>query len=73
MASVAITDLSKNKSRTISRIGYPQSKIYGFVKLTKIEEVLPFRVMFTNIGLSSTSALVPGIGLQVIGINNYIL
>ena len=61
MASVAIIDLSKNKSRTISRIGYPQSKI---------EEVLPFRVMFTNIGLSS---LVPGIGLQVIGINNYIL
>jgi hypothetical protein len=73
MASVAIIDLSKNKSRTISRIGYPKSKISGFVKLTKIEEVLPFRVMFTNIGLSSTNVVVPGIGLQVIGINNYIL
>jgi hypothetical protein len=34
---------------------------------------LPFRVMFTNIGIPPANAGIPGIGLQIIGINNYIL
>jgi len=71
MAYATIIDLSKNKSEKISRINYPKTKIDGFVRFTKIQEVLPFRVMFTNIGISPTA--VPGIGLQIIGINNYIL
>jgi hypothetical protein len=73
MASVAIIDLSEKRSETISRIDYPKSKISGFVRLTKIQEVLPFRVMFTNIGIPPANAGIPGIGLQIIGINNYIL
>jgi len=71
MAYATIIDLSKNKSEKISRINYPKTKIDGFVRFTKIQEVLPFRVKFTNIGISPTA--VPGIGLQIIGINNYIL
>ena len=73
MASVAIIDLSEKRSETISRINYPKSNISGFVRLTKIQEVLPFRVMFTNIGIPPANAGIPGIGLQIIGINNYIL
>jgi len=73
MASVAIIDLSEKRSETISRINYPKSKINGFVRLTNIQEVLPFRVMFTNIGIPPANVGIPGIGLQIIGINNYIL
>jgi hypothetical protein len=29
--------------------------------------------MFTNIGIPPANAGIPGIGLQIIGINNYIL
>lgn len=37
----------------------------------KINEVLPFRVKFTNIGI--TGYTVPPIGIAIIGYNNYIL
>ena len=73
MAYATIIDLSEKRSETISRIDYPKSKISGFVRLTKIQEVLPFRVMFTNIGIPPANVGIPGIGLQIIGINNYIL
>ena len=73
MAYATIIDLSKNKSEKISRINYPKTKIDGFVRFTKIQEVLPFRVKFTNIGIPPANAGIPGIGLQIIGINNYIL
>ena len=73
MAYATIIDLSEKRSETISRIDYPKSNIKGFVRLTKIQEVLPFRVKFTNIGKPPANAGVPGIGLQIIGINNYIL
>ena len=73
MAYATIIDLSKNKSEKISRINYPKTKIDGFVRFTKIQEVLPFRIRFTTIGIPSSYSGVPGIGLQIIGINNYIL
>ena len=73
MAYATIIDLSEKRSETISRIDYPKSNISGFVRLTKIQEVLPFRVKFTNIGIPPANARIPGIGLQIIGINNYIL
>jgi len=73
MAYAVITDLSKNRSEAISRVDYPKTQISGFVRLTKIQEVLPFRVSFTNIGIPPANAGIPGIGLQIIGINNYIL
>jgi hypothetical protein len=39
----------------------------------RISEVLPFRVRFTTIGLPGSNANIPGIGLQIIEVNNYIL
>lgn len=43
-------------------------------KTVKIDQVLPFRVKFTSIGIEGYSSTnVPPISLQVIGFSNYIL
>jgi hypothetical protein len=73
MASVVIIDGSSNKVRSVSTIDYAKTKVLHSVRLTKINEVLPFRIKLTNIGIPSAYSNVPGIGLQVIGISNYIL
>lgn len=39
----------------------------------KINEKLPFRVKFFNIGIESAYGGVPPIGIAIIGFNNYIL
>jgi len=73
MASVVITNTSSNKVRSISTIDYPKTNVLPSARLTKINEVLPFRIKLTNIGIPSAYSNIPGIGLQIIGINNYIL
>jgi len=73
MASVVILDPSKNRTESISTKEYPKTKVLYSARLTKINEVLPFRVKLTNIGIPSAYSNIPGIGLQIIGINNYIL
>jgi len=73
MASVVIANSSSNKVRAVSTIDYPKTNILYSARLTKINEVLPFRIKLTNIGIPSAYSNIPGIGLQVIGINNYIL
>ena len=44
-----------------------------YAKVITPTSVLPFRVRFTTIGIGPAYANIPGIGLQIIGINNYIL
>ena len=73
MASVAILDISKGTTGQIKSKSYPKTKIIHSTTLTQINEVLPFRVRFQNIGLNVANAGIPGIGLQIIGVNNYIL
>jgi hypothetical protein len=73
MASVVITNSSSNKVGLVSTTDYPKTKVLSSVRLTKINEVLPFRIKLTNIGIPSAYSNIPGIGLQIIGINNYIL
>jgi hypothetical protein len=73
MASVVITNSSSNKVRSLSTIDYPKTNVLSSARLTKINEVLPFRIKLTNIGIPSAYSNIPGIGLQIIGINNYIL
>ena len=73
MASALIIDTDSQKVKTISSVGYPLSEIIYNARAVKINEVLPFRVKFTTIGVAPANANVPGVGLQVIGINNYIL
>jgi hypothetical protein len=74
MAKAVIIESPLIKTNLVSRTNYPKTSITQRNKQVKINEVLPFRVRFTNImvpGYSSTN--VPGIGLQIIGISNYIL
>lgn len=73
MASAVIIDDTLQKARVIKDINHPITNIIPVTRGVRIDEVLPFRVRFTTIGLSGANANVPGIGLQIIGINNYIL
>ena len=50
---------------------YPITKIEQDLGSVKINEVLPFRVKFINMGISGYT--VPPIGIAIIGYNNYIL
>jgi hypothetical protein len=73
MAYAVIVDTDSQKVKNVNSVGYPLSEIIYKANSIKINEVLPFRVRFTTIGIVSANANVPGIGLQVIGVNNYIL
>jgi hypothetical protein len=73
MALAVIIDDTLQKARVIKEVDNPITKIVPITRNVRINEVLPFRVRFTTIGLAGANANVPGIGLQIIGINNYIL
>jgi hypothetical protein len=73
MALAIIFDDTIQKTKSVNSVNYPITKIIPVEIGIKINEVLPFRVRFTTIGIASEYAGIPGIGLQIIGINNYIL
>lgn len=73
MASAIIIDTDSHKAKKVKTTGYPISQIIYNARVVKVNEVLPFRIKFTTIGLGSAYSNIPGIGLQIIGINNYIL
>jgi hypothetical protein len=73
MASAVIIDDTLQKARVIKDIDHPITNIIPVSRGIRINEVIPFRVKFTTIGLAGANANVPGIGLQIIEINNYIL
>jgi hypothetical protein len=73
MALAVIIDDTLQKARVIKEVNHPRTKIVPITRGVRINEVLPFRVRLTTIGLAGANANVPGIGLQIIGINNYIL
>ena len=73
MAYAVIVDTDSQKLKGVNSVGYPLSEIIYKTGLVKIDEILPFRVKFTTIGIAPANSGVPGIGIQVIGINNYIL
>jgi hypothetical protein len=67
-----VTDI-KSFTTSLKEKDYPKLDILPNERTSIATEILPFRVRFTNIGLLGASAGIPGIGLQIIGINNYIL
>jgi hypothetical protein len=73
MALSIIIDESLQKTKFVKGANYSLSSIVPITRQVRINEVLPFRIRFTTIGLVGANANVPGIGLQIIGINNYIL
>ena len=74
MASAKILDKNNNKLKAINAVSYAKINVANDTRTVKINEVLPFRVKFTNIGIEGYNRLNPaGIGIAVIGFNNYIL
>lgn len=74
MAKAVLTDKDKIKTVLIDKIKYPKTEIVPVSRTVKINDVLPFRVKFINIGIEAYgSNNAPAIPLQVIGYSNYIL
>jgi adenylate cyclase len=74
MATAVILSKQKQKTRRIEATDFSIAKISEGSRSVKINQVLPFRVRFTNIMIPGYSPNnVPPIGIAVIGLNNYIL
>jgi hypothetical protein len=74
MATAIIVKNKSNKLKAIEAVTSGLVKISKPSPIVKINEVLPFRIRITNIqvpGYSITNP--PGIGIAIIGLNNYIL
>lgn len=73
MALAIITDKAPS-TKSISAINYSNTKILSAKPIVLINETLPFRVRFTNIGINAYG---PGnaapIGIAIIGLNNYVM
>ncbi len=73
MAKAVISE-KKNVLKSLKAIAYPIIKITEPSKRVNVYETIPFRVKFTNIGISGYGpGNVPPIGIAIIGVNNYIL
>ena len=74
MAKAVISKKNKVVTKLIETSDYGIIKIRPNKRSVTINEVLPFRVKFINIGIEGYSANnIPPIPLQVIGFSNYIL
>jgi hypothetical protein len=74
MAKAVISKKNKTVTKLIETSDYGIIKIRPNKRSVTINEVLPFRVKFINVGIEGYSANnVPPIPLQVIGFSNYIL
>jgi hypothetical protein len=74
MAKAVISKKNKVVTKLVETSDYGIIKIRPNKRSVTINEVLPFRVKFINIGIEGYSANnVPPIPLQVIGFSNYIL
>ena len=74
MASVKIINSENHLAKTFKTKHFGILKFVRGKRKTKIQQVLPFRVKFINVGIPGYGpGNVPPIGIAVIGINNYIL
>lgn len=74
MASASIKNKNKKTLKAVNAFSYAIINVAKDNRTVKIDEVLPFRIKFTNIGIPGYGTSNPaGIGVAVIGLNNYIL
>jgi hypothetical protein len=74
MAQAKILPKNNKKLKAINAVSYAIINVASDTRTVKVNDVLPFRVKFTNIGIEGYSATNPaGIGIAVIGFSNYIL
>lgn len=73
MATAVIVDKS-GLTKKIEQKNFSRFKIIPSNRTARIEDILQFRIKFTNITVPGYGPNnVPGIGLQIIGYSNYIL
>ena len=69
-----ITDKKKINTVLIEEEDFYRSTVLESTRIVKINEVLPFRVRFTDVRVPGYGPNnIPGIGLQIIEYSNYIL
>ena len=74
VAKAIITDKQKINTVLIENNGFFRSTVSESRGTVLINEVLPFRIRFTDIRIPGYNQNnIPGIGLQIIGYSNYIL
>jgi hypothetical protein len=74
MAKAVLSNKGANKTRSITLENYSITKIVPETRVVRINDVLPFRIRFINVGIEGYSSTnLPPIPLQVIGFSNYIL
>ena len=74
VAKAVVSDKKKINTVLIENTNFYTSNITEDKRVVLINEVLPFRIRFTDIKIPGYGPNnVPGIGLQVIGYSNYIL
>jgi hypothetical protein len=74
MAKAVIIDEQKVITRKLSAKIFPIFNIVRPKRRVLVNQTIPFRVKFTNIGIEGYGPNnVPGVGIQVIGYSNYIL
>ena len=74
VARAIISDKKKINTVLIENDGFFRSTVSESRGTVLINEVLPFRIRFTDIRIPGYNQNnIPGIGLQIIGYSNYIL
>ena len=74
MASAVIKNKNTKTLKANNAVSYAIINVARDNRTVKVEEVLPFRIKFTNIGIPGYGINNPArIGIAVIGLNNYIL
>ena len=76
MAQAVITNKTPGQPKSLKSKDYPIINLgqKAYPRTIKINEVLPFRIAFTNIMIPGySSSTVPPIGIAIVGVNNYIL
>jgi hypothetical protein len=74
MAKAVIVDDTKRFVKLIKNSNFFNSKIKFKPGKVKINETLPFRVKFINVGIESyNSRNAAPIGIAIIGVSNYVM
>lgn len=75
MAKATLTDIkTKTKVTPIKDFKSSKIKTVDYSKKVSINQILPFKIKLTNIGIEGINPLnPPGLGMQIIGFSNYIL
>lgn len=74
MAKAVITSKPKHITKSIKSSDFSNSKITHKSGNVKINQTLPFKVKFINIGLQTYGrGNAAPIGIAVIGVNNYVM